>query len=147
MTSKERLNEDVFPTSELSPPTSASTIQLELYDRILRNRTSQLSNLPLSHLKKIYGHLTASDQLNSTELWTCLSQVVPDMTPKNKFDYISLVREFLTMHFHNSIDRSIGPKSRQKALDCVRELLGILELVHLGWLEILEQQQGESMKV
>jgi hypothetical protein len=147
MASKEQFNQDSSSHFESSPPASATTIQLELYDRILQNRTNQLDNLPLSHLKTIYGHLTASDRLNSTELWTCLSQVVPDMSPKNKSDYITLVREFLTMHFHNSIDTSIDPKIRQKALDCVRELFEILDLVHLGWLETLEQQQSESMNV
>ena len=136
----------LYPESANSPA-SASRSQLELFDRILQNRITQLNKLPLSHLEIIYGNLTASDQLNSTELWTCLSQAVPDMSPQDKFDYISLVRSLLTTHFHKSIDTRNDAKSRQHAVNCCKELLDMLDEVHMMWIQSQQMQGSERMEV
>ena len=110
------------------PPESATRDQLDLWSRVLTNRTSQLSKLPVHRLQSIYDLLF--DQETISKELSDLLRLLPSKKPTQKDHFISLVRYLLIGHFHKTIDIRLDAEERSESIESLKEILNCVDKIH-----------------
>jgi hypothetical protein len=124
------------------PPESATKKQLNLFDRVVDRRSSQLDILPKASLETVYDLLSENKPENPTaaEIRSLLKQL-PDKEPTCEKEYKSIIKFLLTENFHKSIDTREPEKGRTKSLEKVKHIFTCLDLAYADYAEEQKQQR------
>jgi len=134
-----------------SPPPSITKEHLDFWNHIINRRTTQLARLNLNALKSVRDGIVrvllhasihdvedvrdnaigpAPHKLSSTELSEKIAILHGDEKCTNKEQYISVVRNVLVCHFHNSLDTRIDRSERLLSLHRMKEILKCLDTAY-----------------
>uniref|UniRef100_A0A7S1ZP29 SP-RING-type domain-containing protein n=1 Tax=Ditylum brightwellii TaxID=49249 RepID=A0A7S1ZP29_9STRA len=93
------------PTNSQPPPTSATLLQLNLWNKVVSRRRTQLQSFTLPQLQSLQQALS------------------PAAVDKNETEIRKSIEQRLTVNFHKSVDSNLTRENRVKGLETVRLIL------------------------